>query len=183
MTCIAGIVDSNHIWLGGDSAGTAFSALQIRSDPKVFSNEGYVMGITGSYRMGQLLRYALKMPVYDESIDINKFMVTDFINAVRTCFKDGGYQYTDNGRDSAGTFLVGFHGHLFFIDSDYQVGELYCSYVAIGAGEDVALGSLYTTRNANIAPRDRIVAALEAAQYHNNTVAGPFVIVSTKDNG
>jgi len=180
MTCIIGIVDNNDVWLGGDSAGTSYSTLQIRADAKVFRNEDYIMGVTGSYRMGQLLRYALKPPVYDESVDVNKFMVTDFINAVRTCFKDGGYQYTDNGRDSAGTFLVGFHGHLFFIDSDYQVGELCCNYVAVGAGDDVALGSLYTTDRANIAPADRITMALRAAQYHNNTVAEPFVIVCTK---
>ena len=56
MTCIAGLVHDETVYLAGDSAGTSGWNLTVRADPKVFANDSYVMGFTTSFRMGQLLR-------------------------------------------------------------------------------------------------------------------------------
>lgn len=96
MTCIVGLVDKGKVYIGGDSAGVnSFWDLTIRADSKVFINGPFIMGFTSSFRMGQLLRYKLKTPSRFKNDgtqkEIYEYMVTDFVDAVRQCLKDGGY--------------------------------------------------------------------------------------------
>jgi hypothetical protein len=172
MTCIVGIQHEGRVYIGGDSAGVADYSLTLRADAKVFTNGPYVMGFTSSFRMGQLLRYALKAPTPKGNID--RFMVTTFIDAVRDCLDNGGFLTTKNGVTEGGTFLVGVNGHLFSIEDDFQVGRSHDGYAAVGCGQDLALGSLFTTRGEE--PRARIKKALQAAAHHSAGVAAPFVI-------
>jgi len=174
MTCIVGLVHDGDVYIGADSAGVAGYSLTVRADEKVFINNGFVMGFTSSFRMGQLLRYSLKPPKYHPDIDLTEYMVTEFINAVRECLKTGGYAKKDKEIETAGTFLVGFQGKLFKIDSDYQVGVPILTFDACGCGEDIALGSMYS--NTSLPPVERIIQALEAAEQFSAGVRRPFLI-------
>jgi hypothetical protein len=178
MTCIAGLVDNGIVYIGGDSAGVGGLSLSVRADEKVFQNGEFIFGFTTSFRMGQLLRYSLNPPKNYENIDINKFMVTKFIESIRKCLKDGGYAYKNNEVESGGTFLVGYKGKLFKIDSDYQVGEELIGFDAVGCGENIALGSLYSTEGQP--PKERILKALEAAERFSAGVRRPFNVVELK---
>ena len=173
MTCIAGLVDDGAVYIGADSAGRNGYDLTVRADRKVFVNNGFLIGFTSSFRMGQLLQYAFKPPKYhpDEK-DLYEFMVTDFIDAVRACLKAGGYAQIDNGEESGGTFLVGYRGRLFRVAGDYQVGESVCAYAACGCGESFAMGSLFTSGGET--PGERILIALHAAEEFSAGVKGPF---------
>ena len=181
MTCIVGLLDNGVVYIGGDSAGVTGYGLTVRADEKVFINGDFVMGFTSSFRMGQLLRYSLKPPKYHPDIDLVEYMVTDFISAVRECLKTGGYAKKDKEVEQAGTFLVGFKGKLFKIDSDYQVGISALAFDACGCGENIALGSMYS--NSSLSPADRITLALEAAEQFSAGVRRPFVVKysSTKE--
>lgn len=177
MTCIAGLVsDHGSVWIGGDSAGVAGLDLQVRSDTKVFRNGPFVMGFTSSFRMGQLLRYAFTPPDHDPRKDAEAFMVTTFIDAVRDCLKKGGYARKTNEAESAGTFLVGYRGGLYRIDSDYQVGIPADGYAAVGCGDQIALGALYASRDSGLSSRERVIQSLEAAERFSAGVRGPFVV-------
>ncbi|MFW6016921.1 MAG: hypothetical protein ACOCRK_10825, partial [bacterium] len=134
-----------------------------------------LMGFTTSFRMGQLLRYKFNPPEHLEYIDTYNYMVTDFIDAVRNCLKDGSFAQKDLEQESRGTFLVGYKGRLFKIYNDYQVEETVDNYNAIGCGEQIALGSLYSTKNTP--PRERIKIALEAAERYSTGVNRPFKII------
>jgi ATP-dependent protease HslVU (ClpYQ) peptidase subunit len=180
MTCIVGLRDQGRVIIAGDSAGSAGYQRTIRNDRKVFRNGDYAMGFTTSFRMGQLLAFSLEPPKPPKRGDLLGFMATDFIDAVRDCLKTGGYAEKDNGVESGGTFLVGVRGHLFFIDSDYQVGIPADEYAAVGCGEDLALGALYVTRMSDLTPEERCLAALKAAERHSGGVAAPFHIVTTE---
>ena len=175
MTCIVGLIHDGDVFLGGDSAGVAGLSLTIRADEKVFTNGDFVMGFTSSFRMGQLLRYSLKPPVYHPDVDIINYMVTDFVNAVRECLKTGGYAQKDKEEEKAGTFLVGFKGKLFKIASDYQVGIPSLPFDACGCGEEIALGAMFA--NATLSPEERIQQALEAAETFSAGVRRPFHII------
>ena len=184
MTCIVGIAHEGQVWIGGDSCGWTSSTVIARADEKVFRNGAYLMGFTSSFRMGQLLRYRLEVEAPD-TWDVRRFMVVTFVDAVRQCLKDGGYAGTSSddsggpsGSEEGGTFLVGVGGQLFTIDSDYQVGIAHDGYAAVGSGEQVALGSLYTTRGWTD-PERRIQVALEAAAHTCPGVRGPFTVVSS----
>lgn len=174
MTCIVGLVDKGKVYIGGDSAGVGGLSLQIRKDEKVFKNGGFVFGFTSSFRMGNLLRYKLSVPKVPNEGDMMRYMCTDFVDAVRSCLKDGGYAKVDSGVENGGVFLVGGYGRLFCIHSDYQVSEVFSGYDACGCGEDIALGSLFSTKGKS--PRERIKKALEAAAYHSAGVSAPFKV-------
>jgi hypothetical protein len=168
--------------MGGDSAGIGGWNLTIRKDKKVFRNGDFLIGGTTSFRMLQLLQYAFVPPVYDTEMNIEKFMAVNFIDAIRKCFKDGGYATKSNEQESGGQFLVGFRGHLFDIQSDYQVQESLDEYDAVGCGLEVALGSLHATCRLDISPHMRVTMALEASEHHNAGVRGPFYVEVLDDH-
>ena len=175
MTCIVGLVHEGVVYMGGDSAGVGGMSLTVRADEKVFQNGEFLMGFTTSFRMGQLLRYSLKPPRRHPDDDIHQYMVVDFINAVRECLKSGGYASKGNEVESGGTFLVGYAGHLFTVDSDYQVGIPEDGFAAVGSAEDIARGSLFATQGQE--PRSRVLTALRSAERFNAGVRGPFHIL------
>lgn len=175
MTCIVGVKHKGGVVIGGDSAGVSGLDLVVRSDRKVFVKGDYVMGFTTSFRMGQLLHHALTVPVCYDGMDLEHFMVTSFVNAVRDCLKSGGFASKDKEEEQGGCFVVGYKGRLFTIEGDYQVGEAVDSFTAVGCGAKFALGSLCETEN--LKPKDRVQRALNAAERYSAGVRKPFHIV------
>ena len=179
MTCIVGLVHEGVVYIGGDSAGVDGMSLTVRADEKVFQNGEFLMGFTTSFRMGQLLRYSLKPPCRHPDGEINQYMVVDFINAVRECLKAGGWASKMEETERGGTFLVGYSGHLFTVDSDYQVGIPEDGFAAVGSGQDIARGSLFATQGQE--HRSRVLTALRSAERFNAGVRGPFHILPETD--
>lgn len=179
MTVIVGLVNDGRVHLGADSAGVAGYTLTVRADPKLFRTGPYVMGFTTSFRMGQLLNYAFQPPKPDGK-DLFRFMVTTWTDALRTCLKDGGWARKSADQEEGGTFLVGVHGRLFSIESDYQVAEALTPYAAVGCGQDLALGALHATQHSAMKPRQRLTTALAAAAHHSAGVAEPFTYATTR---
>lgn len=174
MTCIVGFVEGNTVWMGGDSAGVAGYDLLVRADQKVFRNGPMLFGFTSSFRMGQLLRYALTIPDHDPRVDIDKWMVTTFTDAVRNCLKDRGCVEKVNEQERGGCFLVGYQGRLFRFDNDYQVGLPADGFAAVGCGDQIAHGALFAANH--LSGRDRVETALKAAERFSAGVRGPFHI-------
>lgn len=174
MTCIVGFVEGNTIWIGGDSAGVGGLSLTVRADQKVFRNDGMLFGFTTSFRMGQLLRYALKIPDHDPRVDIEQYMATCFIDAVRDCLKTHGCARKESETEHGGTFLVGYKSRLFAIYDDYQIEDSANGYNAVGCGGEIARGALFAS--SGISGRERAELALRAAEQHSAGVRGPFHI-------
>jgi len=179
MTCIIGVVHEDKVYIGGDSAGVGGYSLILRADEKVFQNGPVLMGFTSSFRMGQLLRYSLSVPVHPfgpdgQPMDTYEYMVTIFIDAVRKCLKDGGFAEKENEKEWGGTFLVGYKGRLFMIQDNYQVAESIDNFQSVGCGEEIARGALCVTQG--LPPEQRIRLALEAAERYSAGVRGPFLI-------
>ena len=173
MTCIVGLEHSGRVTIGGDSAGVEGLRITARADEKVFQVGPYLIGFSDSFRMGQLLRYTLDAPEQASTHDDFEHLCTVFVESVRACLKEGGFAKESSGEESGGTFLVGYKGLLYCVDSDYQVGRAIRGYEAIGCGEEFALGSLASTSGA--ASR-RVRVALEAAALHSSGVCEPFTI-------
>lgn len=175
MTCVAGIAHGGKVWIGGDSAGVSGWSLRVRADEKVFRSGHLVMGFTTSFRMGQLLRYGLKVPEQTGKDDYG-FLCTTFVDAVRECLKAGGYATKENEAEKGGDFLLGYRGNLYHVAADYQVARAAVGFDAVGCGRDVAIGALAVTPKQP--PRRRILTALKAAEDFNAAVRGPFAVVS-----
>lgn len=164
------------MYIGGDSAGSNAWMIQSRKDSKIFRLGPFLFGYAGSFRMGQLLRWSIAIPVQDSRVSDGHYMCTTFIDAVRKCLKDGGFAKCTDGEETGGTFLVGYKGALYAVEEDYQVGSTLDNYSAVGIGYMTALGSLYTSKGQS--PRQRIRTALLASEHVNNGVRRPFRIMS-----
>jgi hypothetical protein len=173
MTCIVGVLvpASNSVLIGGDSAGVSGWDVTTRADQKVFTKAPFVMGFTDSFRMGQLLRYSLNVQERPAQMDVFEFMATWFVDSVRSCLKNGGFATKKEEQESGGTFLVGYRGRLFELNSDYQVGESTFDFAACGCGAQIAIGSMYTSAGT---PLERARKALEAAAEFSAGVRAPF---------
>lgn len=184
MTCIAGMVAANgDIIVGGDSAGVAGLDLAVRRDPKVFTKGNFIYGFTSSFRMGQLIQYRFDAPDHDPRKDVDTYLRTDWIDALRKCFDAGGYSRRNNGSEEAGTFLVGYRGRLFFVDSDYQIGEALHPFFACGCGQSLALGAMFALQESAFSEEDKIGKALECAEQYSAGVRRPFVIKRLQAEG
>jgi ATP-dependent protease HslVU (ClpYQ) peptidase subunit len=178
MTCIVGVAHKGGVTIGGDSAGVGGLSLTVRKDPKVFRNGPCLIGFTSSFRMGQLLRFRLKVPDHPKGLPAYDWMATTFVDAVRDCLKAGGFAKKDNEAETGGVFLVGYRGRLYFVGDDYQVGVAAGGVDAVGCGWEIARGALYATRGQE--PKSRVLTALRAAEAYSAGVRGPFVVLESE---
>lgn len=177
MTCVVAVLDKKYLYMGGDSAFTAgWYDLDVFQAEKVFMRGEAMIGVAGSPRAANLLRYTFEFP--PPSRDLMAYMATDFVNSVRECFKAGGYAAKENEVEGhTSNMLIGIRGRLFKYDFDYQVQEVK-DYTAIGSGERVALGALFATRGKPALTR--IKTALLAAEQFNAAVRGPFSVLKLR---
>lgn len=178
MTCIVAYKQNKKIYMGGDSAGVAGYNLYIRADEKVFQKGNMIFGFTSSFRMGQIIRYSLKIPDHDPRIDDYEYLCTVFIDSLRKCYKNKGYKSTKDGVESGGIFLLGYRENIYKIESDFQVGKTVDPFIACGCGEDFALGAMEILEHINTSNEDKILNALKTAEKFSAGVRGPFNIIS-----
>ena len=183
LTCISGIVSDGTVYIGGDSAGISGDSLRYRKDSKVFTlgtktSVKMVVGFTTSFRMGQLINYGFELPVHPAGMDDMEYMCTSFIDAIRDRFREGGWLERRNDMECGGTFLVGYKGKLYYIGSDFQVGESMNGFDSVGSGREIAIGSLHILNPMdNFTPEEKIIKSLEAAATYNSAVCAPFKVV------
>lgn len=175
MTCIIGLRTKEGIFIGGDSAAAEGWNIYATALKKVFlyRSSRFLIGYTSSFRMGQLLQYKLKMAAQGEQGDL-EYMVTVFVDAVRQCFKEGGFAKVENSQEEGGEFLVGYKDNLYVIYSDFQVNVSRDDYFAVGCGAHYAKGSMWATQQQE--PEARIINALEAASHFSNGVCPPYYV-------
>jgi ATP-dependent protease HslVU (ClpYQ) peptidase subunit len=187
MTCIVALVHENKVLLGGDASASDDKSGLIfqRHDPKVFKVGQFGIGFVDSFRMGQILQYNWTPPVYKPTAgykNLDKFMRTKFVESVKEAFQEHGYgkfgSSAPEDGDEGGVFIITVQGsgRIFVMDTDYHIGEADVPYMAEGSGQQLALGSLYSTGLIKT-PRKRVRMALEAAAKFNMAVRGPFTII------
>lgn len=182
MTCIVAIAQNGVVYMAADHAASDDKSGYIitRRDPKVFKVGQYGIAFTDSFRMGQILQYSWKPPIYTPTktnSGLDKFMRTKFIDSVKQSFKDNGFgDIGGNDEDTGGIFIVGVCGRIFVIDEDFHVGEALVNYMAEGGGGFFAMGALYATKNQKN-PKIRLKTALEAASEFSMSVSPPFTYI------
>lgn len=187
MTCIVALIHENKVLLGGDAAASDEKSGLIfqRTDPKVFKVGQYGIGFVDSFRMGQILQYNWTPPIYKPTAgfrNLDKFIRTKFVESIKQAFQEHGYgRFGSNAQDDGdegGVFIIAVQGsgRIFTMDSDYHIAEVDVQYMAEGAGQELALGSLFSTSSIKT-PRKRVRMALDAAAKFNMSVRGPFTII------
>lgn len=185
MTVIVGVEHAEGVVIGGDSAATSGWTQTVLSDQKVFPVGDFVMGASGSPRVGQLMRYRFIPPPLTDIHDIDRYMACEFATAAKEVLKDSGANKQNLGVDTieGSSLLVAVAGRLYALHADYQWERNSTGYHAVGHGRDFALASLHTT--AQLQPTKmldpdvayyRLKLALEAACYWDASCNGPLTI-------
>ena len=182
MTVIIGLEHENHVYMGGDSISLSGWSKAPIAGEKVFKrsfksgilSRDFIFGFAGSPRAAQLVEYRLQPPVISDAADTDAYMRTDFIDAVRTCFRNGGLLTTENGQEKGHPFLVGYRGSLYFVGSDFSVEDYQRGFFCIGAGDDVATGAMAAL--SDLPPEARILKALQVTGDLCAAVCEPYYV-------
>lgn len=179
MTCIVAIKSKNKVYMGCDSASSSGDSITIRSNHKVFTSHNMIFGTCGSARQRQLLKYSLKLPPQNSKVEDMQYMCTTFISSVQKCFEKGGFEMVQSKKRWGATFMVGYKGEIYCIESDYHIGIPSKKYHTIGSGTPWAMGSLFSLEQNQIGNSiEKIKTSLAAAAEFSQTVSGPFIIKS-----
>jgi ATP-dependent protease HslVU (ClpYQ) peptidase subunit len=181
MTCIVAIEHKGSVYIGGDSAYSGDNMISsTAANEKIFILDNVIIGVCGSMRTMQVIHHGLKIPVRKEEQTDMTYLTIDFVDALRKLLKDKATISSDDNCDSLPDtgFLLGYNKKLFEVDTDMQIVRPIDSYAAMGSGGEVALGSLFTTKNnTDMSPEERITIALEAAAHHTCHVRPKFHIL------
>lgn len=176
MTCIAGVVDNGTVWIGGDSAACTNWTAMPRADQKVFVRGPWIFGVAGCYRVRDVLRYRIALPEPPQS-GLSKFMAVKFVDALRRALLQvGGMSKEHELEEHEGIFLVGCAGRLFSVEGNFQVGGPHKDHWATGCGDEIAVGSLYSSKGFRLTAKERIKLALDAASQYSAFVKPPYTI-------
>lgn len=178
MTCVVGLVHAERVYIGVDSSSVQGWTRRITALRKVFRTGPFLIGYTGSFRMGQLLEHHLQVPEKLPEQSDQAYMVAQFIEQVRRLLKEKGFTKIESNTETGGHFLVGYRGHLYSVHNDFQVGEMADGMDAIGSGGDYALGAMAALPH--LAPVARLRKALQIAAQFNMGVFPPFHVRSAR---
>jgi len=182
VSCIIGLVDNGHVYMGAKSACMApWDGGPNIATPKVFRNGPFIMAGCGRLRDLQILEHTFAPPQKYQDQDDMAFMCTSFTKALRTCMRDNGSLTTYRSAEYMdSSFIVGFNGVLFVASTDFAILKVTDTYITDGSGWAFAAGSLHGSEG--LCPKDRITRALDAAAKYNQYVRPPFTIVSDTDD-
>lgn len=182
MTLIAAQMDKTGIvWMAADSLGSNSNGDRyIRKDKKIFKKDGYLIGYTSSYRMGQIIEHKAKLP----ELPLNNrgnIHIVKVIDAIAESLYNNNYTMEKDNRHYGGEFIIGWHGRLYCIQSDFQYSTTAINYMCCGAGEDFGLGALHTAQKLKGSNEiEALLYAMRAGTKHNCFVAPPFIVMNTK---
>lgn len=172
MTCVVGMVENGDVHIGADSRGSAGHTYMTRKDSKVFIVEDFIFGFTSSFRMGQIIKYHFNPPPRTENQSIDNYIHTTVLEHIIKILTNKGYNRISNNSIEGGVFLMGYKGNLYEIEEDFQIGQTYSSYSAVGCGEDFAKSCLWTIDNLGfpLSITDKIKMAIKCAAEHSSGV-------------
>lgn len=182
MTCIIGIKDekNNRVIIGADSAGTSGGSLIKRSDEKVFKNGDFLFGCAGDFRMLQIVRYAFIPPPIGSGEDLEKYLCTTFVTALRECFIENGFAQTYAEGNARGPyFVLGYKDRIFQIEDDFQIAIHKNGIHSIGSGREYAYGAMHILKDLDLTTKEKVKRTLKASAYYATTVDSPFIIKTT----
>lgn len=187
MSVVVAIKEGNKIYVGSDSQVTRGGTRATLKNPnnykiwKVKGVDNCLMAHVGNVRDANVIRLmdglVTNYNVYMNHVDY-EFVVKKVVPDIYSELKNAGYlkdeQYFDH-MDSR--FLFIYKDQLYMINSDGCVLEV-DDYVAIGSGEDQAIGSLLSTEKES--PEIRIIKAIKASAASDIYVDYPIILTNSE---
>jgi ATP-dependent protease HslVU (ClpYQ) peptidase subunit len=178
MTCIVAWRNQKGVIMGADSCGGGGHRANAVKTPKVSVVGEYLIGYTSSFRMGQILHFAMTTQKHNEKNDLFWHLVNVLVPEMRSAMRQHGWLKTENNVEEGGSFLLAHGTRVFEVQSDFSVLEYEEEFIATGCGEDWAMGAMYALRHdKRLTVKEKLTIALEAASRYSSYVRPPFRFV------
>jgi ATP-dependent protease HslVU (ClpYQ) peptidase subunit len=162
VTVIAGWKDRKQAWIAGDSGAFDDTTVVLSAEPKVWKTDTSLVGVSGSFRIMDLLRHANCGGKAEE--------IRDFLIARANA--------NDFPSDDWAVLVVDKTG-VYEIGSDFAIVKSRENYGSIGAGAQAALAALSVLeRIKDVTPRRRMELVMKATEKHTTNARPPFKILS-----
>ena len=177
MTCIIAVAENGKVYMGGDSrVSTGSGYTRVKREKKVFRIGEFLIGVSGSVRGDNLLKFSLDVSKNTGEDDF-KYMVTSVVPVLRELFKDAGHSEIDNNVEGVGNYLlIGYRGVIYNFSGDFQIDVYVEDFTAVGTGRPYALGAMEALSEKDILPELKIISALEIAGKYNAFVGAPYYV-------
>jgi ATP-dependent protease HslVU (ClpYQ) peptidase subunit len=143
MTTLIAVQHEDWCIIAGDSQTTSYH-LSADCSPmgKIAQNGKYLVAAAGLVRGMNLIQHAFIPPKPVKS-NLDKFMVTKFLPALRRSFITSGYDMKDDGdvAQHDNEFLVAVNGTVYLIDEAYGIERTSNKIYVTGSGMELALGA------------------------------------------
>lgn len=133
-----------------------------------------IIGVSGRWRVAQLIQSGLIAPEHPESSSDIDYFVLCFIPALKALLKQHD-EVMQNDVSSTG-LTIGYRAALYSMDTAFNINALREQVSADGAGGDLALGAFLAFRNCGVEIEAAMGSALDIASQHNLTVDPPFYV-------
>lgn len=174
------------------AADTQTTGYDLRSDcspmGKIAKNGKFLVSAAGLVRGMNLIQHAFNPPTVPRTKDLDKFMVTSFVPALRKTFALSGYDIKSDGMAAffENDFIVAVNGTLYFIDEGYGLERTKDKVYCTGSGMKLALGAAYALGLEECDDYEEAIEILEAAvkaaiRYDINSGGQVQIALQTKD--
>jgi ATP-dependent protease HslVU (ClpYQ) peptidase subunit len=181
MTAIVAIAHDDKVTMGADSCGSLGRDIRKRSveDSKIacYDEQGLLIGISGSSRWLSVVKDRFAPPALPSDLSTliaKRGYIADVVDGLHELAK--AYDLIDDEKEVNGFMLLGFAGTLWIVDCGFGITMPDTDYMAVGCGDQVALGALAILMNTEgLNAAGRVNRALEVAAQFDGAVAAPFV--------
>ena len=150
MTCIIAVKDKDGITVGADTQTTRGSSKEYTTEPKIFFKGDVLVGVCGSKRATQLLKYVWELPVsINTDGSTNEVEYDDYnmhnilLSSIKECFLSNNHSSTTNNvEEISENILLCVDGKMYVIESNYCLSEVQHGFVCMGSGEEYAYGAM-----------------------------------------
>lgn len=180
MTCIVALEHDGKAYLGSDSfLGSAL--IKDQTDrPKFFKKgEGFYVAFAGGLRGAQIIEHGISFRKMRSNETEEAYLVTEVASKLQQQFTKAGanIKSEDSVDHHDADFIICLNGKVFSLQDDYSVCRSNHGFVAVGAGQDFALGCLAAIYHTKQDPKKKIQRALEIAAAFSPQVCGPFHVI------
>lgn len=171
MSIALGAAENGKICIGADTLGIYENGEFIkRKDKKIFKiGDRFLVAYTGSFRIGQKIKYAFSPPIQDDDMNDHAYLCTFFIEELKELLAD---EYQEEW-----SIIIGYRGNIYTIQSDFQVSFPEDGYDAQGAGYQYALAAYkLLTKYSDLSLKERIERSLNITSSFSYVIRPPFNI-------
>lgn len=190
MTTIAAIEGNGWVVIGADSQSSDDDGFSVMiPNGKVFKNGHLVIAGAGSVRGINILEHDFNPPPIGQQKNIDKYVTSILIPAMRRTFADAGYEVVkaETAAENDNIWIVVVKGKVYRINEDYGWERTTDNIYVAGSGERFALGAVTALAGGalvdDIAKAKKIITkGLQIASKFDSSTGGKITITTIQDS-